>query len=68
LRILGVFLACPAEVGDADEEKRKGYYLNAVTPYFKRGGCITLECLVQSPTDGGETVDILPVVEEHAAL
>ncbi|KAL2064854.1 hypothetical protein VTL71DRAFT_3994 [Oculimacula yallundae] len=42
--VLGMFLACPQELGDS---KERGYRLMAMTRMFKHPGCITLDWLVQ---------------------
>ncbi|KAH7417053.1 hypothetical protein BKA64DRAFT_656842 [Cadophora sp. MPI-SDFR-AT-0126] len=58
--ILGMFLACPRELGDG---KEKGYRLMAMTRMFKHPGCITLDWLVQEDltedkVDSGESEPI----------
>ncbi|KAK0118905.1 hypothetical protein ONS96_011982 [Cadophora gregata f. sp. sojae] len=42
--VLGMFLACPRELGHG---KEKGYRLMAMTRMFRHPGCITLDWLVQ---------------------
>ncbi|KAH7364465.1 hypothetical protein BKA65DRAFT_491418 [Rhexocercosporidium sp. MPI-PUGE-AT-0058] len=55
--IVGMFLACPRELGKG---KEKGYRLMAMTRMFRHPGCITLDWLVQTDIkkemiEGGES-------------
>jgi hypothetical protein len=60
----GVFLGCPGTIGG-----KKGCLFYAMTPTFKRGGCITSDWLVYRAKDRNEEVEeAYTNTEKHKGL